>query len=808
MAFDPHHSQVVLFGGLNFNADEFYNETWSWNGTTWTQVNTPHQPPPVVSASMVFDAARGEMVLFGGGNTYDENFYQNGTWILDAPFAQGGTIPGAAIGSPYTYTPSESGGLSPLTFLQSGVPAWMTVNSTTGALSGTPNATGPSSITYTVIDNQGIGYSASLSLTTTALLILQPTTLPNATASTNYVAQLSATGGVTPYVFSATGLPAGLNINSGNQIAGQCTASSTNVILKVTDSSLASASVGPLSVTCNPAPSITTTSPLPHGIINTAYSTNITATGGTAPITYAVSLGALPANFQLTGNQIAGTTASSGIASFSIKATDFWGATSTVAYVLNIESALTILTTSLPSVVAGATYPSGVVLNVSGGTGAGTYTFSATGMPPGLGIDPTTGVISGVASTSGIYQPAFTVTDQNPVTAHKTIAMQIVANTGNPNWTNLNLTTAPGARDSYAMTYDPVHSQTVLYGGTGLHDTWTFTFPSTWTQKTPSTSPAAQFGAGMSWLASQSNAVLFGGQNTTGTVGETWTWDGSNWTKQTPGVSPSARSYPAMGPDSAHHQVLLFGGSTAGTAGSATSDTYTWDGTNWTKQTPSTTPTAAFGASIADGPTGAILFGGEDATGTPLGQTYVWNGSNWFALNPPIAPPARAFASMVFDVQTGTTILFGGFNEGGALQDTWQWDGNQWTQLNPATSPAARSNISLAYDSVSAQVILFGGNNSTEFGDTWILGGPAYTSTTIPAATAGAPYTATLSVIGGTPPYQFVQTGNPQTLPTGLNLDPVTGQITGATLAVGSYTVGIAVSDSQTASTSDVRISP
>ena len=82
MAFDPHHSQVVLFGGLNFNADEFYNETWSWNGTTWTQINTPHQPPPVVSASMVFDAARGEMVLFGGGNTYDENFYPK--WHLDS----------------------------------------------------------------------------------------------------------------------------------------------------------------------------------------------------------------------------------------------------------------------------------------------------------------------------------------------------------------------------------------------------------------------------------------------------------------------------------------------------------------------------------------------------------------------------------------------------------------------------------------------------------------------------------------------------------------------------------------------------
>ena len=82
-------------------------------------------------------------------------------------------------------------------------------------------------------DSQTLSITPTVSLTVNAApsLILSPTTLPDATASTNYTEQLSAVGGIPPYIFSAMNLPAGLQINSSNQIAGQCTAGSTNVIL-------------------------------------------------------------------------------------------------------------------------------------------------------------------------------------------------------------------------------------------------------------------------------------------------------------------------------------------------------------------------------------------------------------------------------------------------------------------------------------------------------------------------------------------------------------------------------------------------
>ncbi len=55
--------------------------------------------------------------------------------------------------------------------------------------------------------------------------------------------------------------------------------------------------------------------------------------------------------------------------------------------------------------------------------------------------------------------------------------------------------------------------------------------------------------------------VLFGGS----ALSDTWEWDGSNWTKRTPTKSPSARSYHAMAYDVARQRVVLFGGGSSDT---------------------------------------------------------------------------------------------------------------------------------------------------------------------------------------------------------------------------------------------------
>ncbi|HEY8650171.1 MAG TPA: kelch repeat-containing protein [Chthoniobacterales bacterium] len=67
-------NQVVMFGGLG---DVNPNNTWTYDGTTWTMQSPPIQPPLVYASSTVFDPNLKAVVLFGGGSGGVD---QNSTW--------------------------------------------------------------------------------------------------------------------------------------------------------------------------------------------------------------------------------------------------------------------------------------------------------------------------------------------------------------------------------------------------------------------------------------------------------------------------------------------------------------------------------------------------------------------------------------------------------------------------------------------------------------------------------------------------------------------------------------------------------
>ncbi len=64
--------------------------------------------------------------------------------------------------------------------------------------------------------------------------------------------------------------------------------------MKVTDSASASATAA-LSITINPPNLQITTSSLPAGIVGTAYSQAVAASGGTPPYAWTMAIGSLPA---------------------------------------------------------------------------------------------------------------------------------------------------------------------------------------------------------------------------------------------------------------------------------------------------------------------------------------------------------------------------------------------------------------------------------------------------------------------------------------------------------------------------------
>lgn len=324
---------------------------------------------------------------------------------------------------------------------------------------------------------------------------------------------------------------------------------------------------------------------------------------------------------------------------------------------------------------------------------------------------------------------------------------------GQDNWVQQSPATFPTTRVRASMAYDPLHLQTVLFGGadalgsTVYGDTWLWD-GNTWSPTTPANSPSARRMSAMAYDATRQQEVLFGGEDATNALtGDTWVWDGSNWTQKNPASAPSARRFHAMAYDALHQQLVLFGGITA-VSGTivVVGDTWVWDGSNWTQMSPSTSPSARSGHVMAydTARQRVVLFGGVGglaSNSTIFGDTWVWDGSNWTQETPATSPPAREVAVMTYDDTNQRSLLFGGTTSPIAssstiLGDTWAWDGTNWTQLMPAASPPARINAQLAYDSAHEQAILFGGLTVasgviTGFSDTWLFGSGAQTQVTI-----------------------------------------------------------------------------
>jgi hypothetical protein len=266
-----------------------------------------------------------------------------------------------------------------------------------------------------------------------------------------------------------------------------------------------------------------------------------------------------------------------------------------------------------------------------------------------------------------------------------------------------------------------------------------------WTQLSPSTSPPARDSSAVAYDEATGQAVLFGGhsaQNGGVSFGDTWTWDGSQWTQQSPPISPPRRQDAGAAYDSSSGQVVMFGGYENGFL----ADTWVWNGQTWTQQHPAVSPPARDYMAMAYDPTlnGVVMFGGLTPSG-PIGDAWLWAGGTWTPLNPVSSPQARYGASMVYDSVAQSLVMFGGLAPGdGALNDTWSFNGVAWTPINSATSPSRRSAQQMVFDTHLGASVLFGGaltQSSAFFGDTWQLSQGSWTQLspgTSPSARANA----------------------------------------------------------------------
>lgn len=94
LAYDSAHNNTVLFGGYAGAAacppSGYCNDTWTWNGSEWTQANPAVSPSARVGHALAYDGVRGVIVLFGGydsaGQLLNDTWEWNGTvWAQRNP---------------------------------------------------------------------------------------------------------------------------------------------------------------------------------------------------------------------------------------------------------------------------------------------------------------------------------------------------------------------------------------------------------------------------------------------------------------------------------------------------------------------------------------------------------------------------------------------------------------------------------------------------------------------------------------------------------------------------------------------------
>jgi type II secretory pathway pseudopilin PulG len=227
-----------------------------------------------------------------------------------------------------------NGGTGPYTYAASGLPAWLSLDTTTGMISGTaPATTGVTSgITVRATDSTGMGVTSTAFkwiVTSLATSIGNQTTYKGTAVSLDL--DTFTTGGTSPYTYTATGLPAWLSLNGSTGVVSGTAPASTSVTsgitIRVTDSVGAVITSVPFrwvvtDLKWSTIPNQTST----HGVLATPLDASIYDSGGTSPYTYTAS--GLPAGLAIDASTglISGTPTTIGTYTVRITDTDSVGA--------------------------------------------------------------------------------------------------------------------------------------------------------------------------------------------------------------------------------------------------------------------------------------------------------------------------------------------------------------------------------------------------------------------------------------------------------------------------------------------------
>lgn len=687
-----------------------------------------------------------------------------------------GVLPPGTVGTAYSSTLTAAGGTGTLKLsISSGaLPAGLSFNTSTGAITGTPTTAGTSNFTVQVVDASDVPYTLSVPKsivvsTTIPTLTVVSGNPPAGTVGVAYSSTLLATGGTSPYTWSVLSgtLPGGLSLSaSSGVISGTPTAAGTSTFTaQVTDASGAKASASFSITVTAAAPVLTlTVSSLPNGVVGTPYSATIGVSGGTAPYSCVFTAGTLPAGLSLSGCVVSGTPTVAGTANLTVKATDASNPQGTVSGPVSLTiapTALSLTLTSLPNGMVGTPYSA--VIGVSGGTSPYSCAITAGNLPTGLSLSGCT--VSGTPTVAGTANMTVKATDSsNPAqTTTGPVSLTIT-----PAALSISLSTLPSG------TVGVAYSQVIaVAGGTSPYSCSVVsgTLPAGLSISgcTVSGTPTVAGTATLSIHASDSSAPV---ENTTGPVSLTINPAGSLTLTSPP---PATVGTPYSGPitvtgGTGPYQCSLVSGTLpaglsltgctiTGTPTVAGSTTVTVKGTD--SSSPATSTNGAVTITVNPSALSISLTSLPNGTvGTPYSQVIGVTGGT--------APYSCQITAGV--LQAGLTL----------------------TGCTVSGTPTAAGTANLtvkATDSSSPIETATGPVSLTISPATLVL-----TLSTLPNGMVGTPYSQVIGVSGGTAPYACTVTAG--TLPAGLTLSGCT--VSGIPTTAGTSNLTVKVTDTGT----------